>query len=225
MLDLPEGLEVTDYTLILPSVSVGNVGQLSVDLLISTLGLRRIGRIFDTSFIPLVGADPYDENSEDICTSIDLYASDEKKLVALQIRSPLVNKPSNFFYEILNFVTDHKISKVIILTSSYGHEKRDEQIRTVPFRYLANEKVTAEYDKKFEELSWVALEPKLLDDFSGQTVLQIHEGDNIPDAIELTNYFNQWLQLIPTDEKNTCKLQFPPSWKFLFGNLPPRELY
>lgn len=101
-------------------------------------------------------------------------------------------------------------------------------------------------------MSWVALEPKLLDDFSGQTVLQIHgggfaktlfellqknnvfciillkfcsEGDNIPDAIELTNYLNLWLQLIPTDEKNTCKLGFPPSWKFLFGNSPPRELY
>lgn len=115
MLDLPEGLQISGYTLILPSVSVGNVGQLSVDLLISTLGMRRTGRIFDTSFIPLVGADPYDENSEDICTSVDFYVSDEKKLVALQIRSPLVNKPSKFFYDILNFVTDHKISKVIIV--------------------------------------------------------------------------------------------------------------
>lgn len=40
------------------------------------------------------------------------------------------------------------------------------------------------------------------------------EGDNIPDAIKLLNFFNQWMQLIPTDEKNLCKLRFPPSRKF-----------
>ena len=119
MLDLQEGLNVAGYTLILPSVAVGNVGQLSVDLLIATLGLRRAGRIFDTSFIPLVGADPYDETSEDICTSVDLYVLHEKRIVALQIRSPLVKRPSKFFHEILNFVTDQKIAKVGIAFQSF----------------------------------------------------------------------------------------------------------
>lgn len=138
------------------------------------------------------------------------------------------------------------------MTSSFGHEKNDEQIRTAPFRYLATENVKAQYGKQFEDLSWIALEPKMLDDFSGQTVLKIHgggyaktlfellgrngikctivlkfcsEGDNMPDAIELLNHFNKWIPLVPVDEKNACKLKFPPSWKFLFGKTPPRELY
>lgn len=140
---------------------------------------------------------------------------------------------------------------MIILTSSFGHEKRDEQIRTVPFRYLSSEDLIKEYGKKFEELSWIALEPKQVDDFSGQTSLEIHgggfakkllelfqqnnikcvillkfcsEGDNIPDAIELTNYLNTWLNLIPLDDNKSCKLTFPFSWKFLFGNSPLTEI-
>lgn len=142
--------------------------------------------------------------------------------------------------------------QVIILTSSFGHEKRDEQIRTVPFRYIATDNLKSEYGKQFEELSWLPLEPKLQDDFSGQTVIQIHgggfaktlfellqnnsipslvllkfcsEGDNIPDAVELTNYLNQWLKIIPLDDRKACKLKFPPSWKFLFGNSAPRGIY
>ncbi|XP_014205566.1 proteasome assembly chaperone 2 [Copidosoma floridanum] len=251
MLKVQEDLKVEGYTLAVPSVSVGNVGQLSVDLLISTLGMCRVGRIYDDCFIPLAGSDPYDESSEDICTAVDVYVSHESKIVAVQIRSPLVRRPTSFFHEVLNFVTDRKISRVIILTSSFGHEKRDKELRTVPFRYLATENVTAECGKQFDALSWITLEPKQ-DEFSGQSILQIHgggfaktmfdllqkenvpctvilkfcsEGDNIPDACELINYSNQWLKIIPVHDNNLCKLKFPPSWKFLFGNLPPKELY
>jgi proteasome assembly chaperone 2 len=112
MIYLQEKLNLFNYTMILPSVAVGNVAQLSIDLLISTLNLRRIGRIFDTSFIPLVGADPYEEIREDICSSIDLYVSQEKKLIVIQIRTPLVIKVSKFFFDILNFIKDYKLLKV-----------------------------------------------------------------------------------------------------------------
>lgn len=100
------------YTLIVPSVSVGNVGQLSVDLLISTLNMRRFGRFHNDCFIPIVGADPYDDNSDDICTSVDVYVSTEKKLIAIQIRSPLVKKPTEFFHYLLNYVMNKKFTKV-----------------------------------------------------------------------------------------------------------------
>lgn len=112
MLDLAEGLDLAGHTLILPSVAVGNVGQLALDLLIASLGLRRVGRLFDAAFIPLVGADPYNEASEDICTACDLYADEGLGLVALQIRSPIAGRPVKFLHEVLNFVTDRKIGKV-----------------------------------------------------------------------------------------------------------------
>ena len=118
MIKIQEGLDLTGYTLILPSVAVGNVGQLSVDLLISTLELKKCGRIFNSAFIPIVGADPYDETNQEICTSLDLYYSSEKKLVVLQIRAPVVKKPTHFLYLIRNFIVDKKILKVIYKTET-----------------------------------------------------------------------------------------------------------
>ena len=43
-----------------PCVSVGNVAQLTVDLLINTLKLVRVGYLDDDSLLPLVGNDAFD---------------------------------------------------------------------------------------------------------------------------------------------------------------------
>ena len=42
-----------------PSVSVGNVGQLAADLLISTLWMNKVGYLYDDSILPVVGNDPF----------------------------------------------------------------------------------------------------------------------------------------------------------------------
>ena len=41
------------------TVSVGNVGQLAVDLIISTLRMNKAGFVQDESITPVVGSDPY----------------------------------------------------------------------------------------------------------------------------------------------------------------------
>ena len=46
-----------------PCVSVGNVGQLAVDLLISTLELEKVGRLHSECVLPVVGNDPFSEKS------------------------------------------------------------------------------------------------------------------------------------------------------------------
>ena len=43
-----------------PSISVGNVGQLTVDLLVNTLQLPRVGYLNDPAILPLVGNDAFD---------------------------------------------------------------------------------------------------------------------------------------------------------------------
>ena len=40
-------------------MSVGNVGQLTADLLISTLQIPSVGYLHDESLLPLCGNDPY----------------------------------------------------------------------------------------------------------------------------------------------------------------------
>lgn len=42
-----------------PAVSVGNVGQLAADLIISTLDLVRVGHFHTDCLIPMAGNNPY----------------------------------------------------------------------------------------------------------------------------------------------------------------------
>jgi len=113
MIKLIQDINLENYTLILPSVAVGNVGQLSIDLLISNLNLQKIGQIFSTAFIPVVGANAYNEHTNEVITTIDIYSGIEKHIVVVQIRSPYVRRLTEFFKELAQFVTERKIAKVI----------------------------------------------------------------------------------------------------------------
>jgi hypothetical protein len=52
-------------------VSVGNVGQLTCDVIISTLGAIRVGYFYEDSVQPVVGSDPFNESSGQIATAVD----------------------------------------------------------------------------------------------------------------------------------------------------------
>ncbi|XP_033209939.1 proteasome assembly chaperone 2 [Belonocnema kinseyi] len=252
MITLKEEVDLKHHILILPSVAVGNVGQLTVDLLISSLQLRRIGHFSNSSFIPVVGTDPYDENSKEICTAADLYHSPHHKIVVLQIRSAVIKRLSQLFTELRNFIKYHQMTKVIILTSSYSHEIRDVQLQSVPLRYIASKHLPPEEKSQFQSLSWIQLEPKMVDYIDSEGILQIpgggfakclletlekdeipcvvllrfcSEGDNIPDGLDLLKYLNQWMSLIPQGADSHLAIKYPSSWKFLFGNSPPSEIY
>lgn len=113
-----QDINLEDYTLILPSVAVGNVGQLSVDLLISNLNLQKIGQIFNAAFVPIVGANAYHEGSSELTTAIDVYAGFKEHIVVVQIRSPYVGELTEFFDELARFITERKIAKVCTFVRS-----------------------------------------------------------------------------------------------------------
>lgn len=57
------------YLLFQPAVSVGNVGQLAIDLIISTLNMSKIGYFYTDCLVPMVGNNPYataEENSDEL---------------------------------------------------------------------------------------------------------------------------------------------------------------
>lgn len=112
MIKLVQDINLENYTLIFPSVGVGNVGQLSIDLLISNLNLRKIGQIFSAAFVPIIGANAYCEHSNELITAIDIYAGIEERVVVIQIRSPYIGVLTEFFDELAQFVTERKIAKV-----------------------------------------------------------------------------------------------------------------
>ncbi|XP_032875314.1 proteasome assembly chaperone 2 isoform X1 [Amblyraja radiata] len=248
--------------LVMPVVSVGNVGQLSVDLIISTLGLPRVGYIHSDGLVPVVGNDPYattSENSSEMCTSCEVYASADRKLAVLQIRSPIVQgKQRSFRQQILSWIKENEFSRVVVLSSSFAHHRVDQQLVGTPLRYLATPALQNIMENEFQILKWKEMEKvaafpgiseveqelsipgggitkSLYTDSCAEgiplAVLLIFcsEGDNIPDALKLLNFLNEWIQLIakPNDQQPMSQPQWkiPSSWRLLFGSGIPPALF
>jgi len=122
----------TDYTLIMPMVSVGNIGQLAVDLLISTMQPRKVGYFYDAAFWPIVGSDPYctpGSGRGDIVTSCEVYESTERKVVLVQQRVPIIRyRRYDFRRKMMAWIRKNKFGKVVILSSCSTHSRRDDQL-------------------------------------------------------------------------------------------------
>ena len=50
-----------------PVVSVGNVAQLALDLIISTLDMERFGYLYHEALVPVVGNDPFEDTNKMSC--------------------------------------------------------------------------------------------------------------------------------------------------------------
>lgn len=152
------------YSLVVPAVSVGNVGQLATDVLISTLSLCKVGRLHDDSFLPVIGNDPF--AAEDSCgkchlmTAVEVFASTTHHLAVLQQRSPLVKeKRQQYVEKLMKWIKECKFTEVIVLTSSYSHERLDSQLTGTQLRYLMTpELLTASEAHVKESLKWEELE-------------------------------------------------------------------
>nr|XP_004656884.2 proteasome assembly chaperone 2 [Jaculus jaculus] len=250
--------DLTGCTLLMPAVSVGNVGQLAMDLIISTLNMCKIGYFYTDCLVPMVGNNPYataEENSAELSINTEVYSLPSRKLVALQLRSIFIKYKSKSFCEkLLAWVKSSGFSRVIVLSSSHSYHRNDLQLRSAPFRYLLTPSMQKSVQNKMKNLNWQEMEKspcipemkdselciripgggitKTLYDESCSKGIQMavllkfaSEGDNIPDAIGLVEYLNEWLQITKpcSDSKpSTLPWKFPSSWRLLFGSgLPP----
>ncbi|KAK2978371.1 hypothetical protein RJ640_016473 [Escallonia rubra] len=77
-------------TLVLPALSIGNVGQLAVDLLISSTRADRIGYFDDPNILPCVGNDAYwPAPRGHLALPLEAYDSPSNALTIVQQRSPV----------------------------------------------------------------------------------------------------------------------------------------
>ncbi|XP_067404233.1 proteasome assembly chaperone 2 isoform X2 [Emydura macquarii macquarii] len=257
------------FTLLLPAVSVGNVGQLAIDLVISTLDMPKVGYFYTDCLVPMVGNNPYataEENSTELSINAEVYSLPSKKLVVLQIRSPFVkNKYRSFCQTLLSWVKSSRCAKVILLSSSHAYQRDDQQLHGTPLRYLLTPAIQKTDGDLMQRLNWKEMEKvtaypgvndaemvlhipgggitKLLFSERQKWICNLSpfcsnriqmavllkfcsEGDNIPDALALVNYLNEWLQLIKSENSDATappsQWKIPHSWRLLFGNgLPP----
>ncbi|XP_076661283.1 proteasome assembly chaperone 2 [Halictus rubicundus] len=245
MIKIPEEIDLEDYTLILPSVAVGNVGQLSIDLLISSLNLQKIGSMWSSLFLPIIGHDPYNKQCNSLCTAADFYLGATCKIILLQLRSPYVGNSTDFYEELVQFIQLKKFSKIIILTSSYDYEQSDRSDSRL--RYLSSDNSLL---NNIESLHWKEhVRNTLVESAENNyipgggfanglynylkssdvpcTVLFCYcsEGDNVSDALMLVKGLDQWLNILETNSDIGINVIYPPSWEYLFGNPPAPEIF
>lgn len=229
-------IDLNNFTLIIPSVSVGNVGQLTVDLLIPTYNLKKIATFWHPAIISSVGSDPFDNENTDVCVACELYANENLQLAAIQLRTSLEFRLAlSFFEELKQFISENKFRNVIITTSSFAHLLVDPKS---VYYYLSNE----ENQQVLKDLEFKLLKPvldekyivegsgfalklyEILKDSLKCTVLVKHvsEGDNRNDATTMLNVLQK---LIVNLEDKSIIVKFPHSWEFVFGNPSPFDIF
>lgn len=164
-------------TLILPSVSIGNVPQLTTDLLLSTLKLDRVGCIEDENVVPVLG--PADQAhskptpattagtgtgagvSEGLLSlAVEVFQSKDGKWTLIQQRSPTVSHRSHHYADnLVRFIQDSEFDQVVLLASADGARRIDIQLRSGnPVRYIPSPQLPGTLLETLRGLGLEALE-------------------------------------------------------------------
>eukprot|EP01089_Gocevia_fonbrunei_P005283 TRINITY_DN1553_c0_g1_i1.p1 TRINITY_DN1553_c0_g1~~TRINITY_DN1553_c0_g1_i1.p1 ORF type:complete len:137 (-),score=22.48 TRINITY_DN1553_c0_g1_i1:444-809(-) len=99
------------HTLILPTLSIGNVGQISIDLLLNTFKFNRIGYLECPYVSAAVGNSAIQGQSDStIFTSLELWQNLESNITILQQRSPThKNKNGLFAQKLTDWIKTRRI--------------------------------------------------------------------------------------------------------------------
>lgn len=241
MSDVPTIERIVGSTLVMPCVSMGNIPQLTVDLLIHTFSLVHVGDLVDLYLYPFVS--PIDRSESEpaapgkFATALQVYYSKEHDLTVIQQRSPLISQFRNTHITevILPFIQQHKFARILVLDSCdaglspSGHGKPveviDADVDAVVVESLAELKL---HDSPSS--SNRAFSPQCqsyirgISDIGSPTpqiiLAHVYEGDNFHDAEAMATSICPILGV-----QNTPLWERPISWKGVYGDRPiPRAM-
>ncbi|KAJ7383995.1 Proteasome assembly chaperone 2 [Desmophyllum pertusum] len=155
----------SEFTLILPAVSIGNVGQLAVDLVVSSISPNgcHIGYFYDSCILPLVGNDAFTQSTESLGklnVSVEVYKNDDLKFVVVQQRAPLVKGcQTEYCRKLVTWIKSCNFKQVILVSSISATERVDSQIGGSPLRYVVTP-AAKNLLPLFDGLSWKTLEKR-----------------------------------------------------------------
>ncbi|KIR63636.1 proteasome assembly chaperone 2 [Cryptococcus bacillisporus CA1873] len=117
-------------TLILPAVSLGNVPQLTADLLIFSLGLKRVGFVGKGDTVaPFAGRG--EKGGEIVTGGVEVYGQEGSELYVIQQRSPTLKSQKDRHITLLKtFINSNAFGAVLILTSLDSAIQNDAQLLT-----------------------------------------------------------------------------------------------
>lgn len=233
LIELSRDVDISRYTLIIPSVSVGNVPQFTVDLLIKNYNFEKVGMIWHAAIIPLVGADPYNENSDEICTACELFVNENLKIAALQIRTSFQYKMLSVFLEDLKAdIIKHKINRIVLVSSAFDYELH--KIDRGKYFYIDNTGSGLKLEQIGFKLHDKHIVPgggyctqvyEAFKEIAHCTVLikYVSEGNNTNDAVSMMMILSQYISNLK--ELNINDIKVPHSWGSVFGSPPPMGMF
>jgi len=226
------------YQFIMPAISVGQVGQLAVDLLLSNLGdkVSQIGSIYSDAILPVIGQQ---EKDIGLCMGLELYKSETYKLVILHQRAPFIKgRIPSFRTKLISWIKSACFNKVFLFTGVSSHIRKDAELVGSLFRFLTTDE---ELKKKFtSEYNWREYVIKKSDDSNefqipGSGILNsmyedcskekisfssfimfCNPGNTIREAMQLVEHVMKFMDISVSDCKRGLKM--PQSW-----NLPGDE--
>ncbi|KAK5640476.1 hypothetical protein RI129_011287 [Pyrocoelia pectoralis] len=233
LINIIDKVDTTNFTLIIPSVAVGNVGQLTIDLLISSYRFKKYATIWHPAIIPTVGGDPFFDDPSEISTACELFINEDLRLVVMQIRSGIESKLAlSFFRKLKESLDQFGFKQTLIITSAFAYELHN--VTSSHYRYVSNDRIP-----KLEALNVPQMEKdaddqytifgggyatKLYDILNDSVIIfkYTSEGDNRPDALEMMNILCSFLGNF---NGKICQISYPTSWKYAFGGPPPLGIY
>lgn len=156
-------VDIQSCNLVVPSISIGNVPQLAIDLIINTVKPKYVGFIVHEHVVPVVGSNAFNASSSKITTSCEVFHHAPKRLLFLQIRGAIVQgKEHQFSRDVLEWAERNRIQNVICLTSILADVRKDKDLVGCQIRYLLPPKSQSDLVKKFEKFGWTEYEdPRL----------------------------------------------------------------
>ncbi|XP_047967770.1 proteasome assembly chaperone 2 [Salvia hispanica] len=147
-------------TLILPALSIGNVGQLAVDLLISSLKAEKVACLDDPNVLPCVGNDAYSPSPlGKLALSLEAYEASSSELTLVQQRSPVVKGMMMAYAKnIANFAAANGKKHIVLLSSlDFGRWRNIDMSSGLQIYYLSSSNLDGT-DAECESLGWKKLQ-------------------------------------------------------------------
>ncbi|KAG5513905.1 hypothetical protein PMAC_000527 [Pneumocystis sp. 'macacae'] len=229
-----EYLSFFQTKLIIPVVSIGNVPQLAVDLLIHSARLSRKIILDHSLLYPFAGAreDAGVSFCGGVATALDVFGNSE--ITVIQQRSPVLpGKKKDFVQNVLiPFIKKGKFNEILVLGSTDATRRNDAEIKGPKEFVLSTFQTISELSEYFSTLKLISASEKrfpklpssgalipLLEHALFQNipmtalVMYVMEGDNTEDAKQMAKLAAKAYKLDNLSEN----LQSPQSWEYLFG--------
>ncbi|KAJ4716427.1 Proteasome assembly chaperone 2 [Melia azedarach] len=157
-----EGKQINEdcSNLILPALSIGNVGQLAVDLLVSSTGAETVGYLDDPFVLPCVGNDAYRPIPRgDLALPLQAYESPSSGLTLVQQRSPVVKGMMvEYAKKLADFAAASGKKHVVMLSGlDFGRLQRIDMSSGLQIYYLSSASADGT-DDYCEQLGWKRLQ-------------------------------------------------------------------